>query len=77
MASPLLRLLAINLAAGLVLAALMVAGLMWLNPGNLRGLILADRNGALAAGLMLFGFAVTFGSCVMGTAVMALGRHPD
>ena len=73
---PLLRLLAINLAIGIVAAIVMIGGLMWLNPGHLRDLILADRGGVAAFGLLLFGLIVTFGSVAMGTAIMALGRKP-
>jgi hypothetical protein len=72
---PLFRLLAINLAAGVTLAALLVGGLLALNPFGLRDLILADRSPATALGLLLFGFVVTFGSTVMGTAIMAMGRQ--
>ena len=71
---PLLRLLAINLAIGVGVALLMLGGLLLLNPGGLRDLILADRGPAL--GLLLFGFVVTFGSTAMGSAIMALGRKP-
>jgi hypothetical protein len=67
---PLFRLLAINLAAGLVLAALLVGGLLLLNPFSLRDLIFADSAPGTALGLLLFGFAITFGSTVMGTAIM-------
>ena len=73
---PLIRLLAINLAIGATIAALMLGGLLALNPGNLRGLILADRNGPAALMLLAFGFVVTFGSVAMGTAIMALGKKP-
>ncbi len=72
---PLLRLLAVNLAAGASVAVLMLAGLLALNPGNLRGLILADRGGGTALALLLFGFVVTFGSAAMGSAIMALGTR--
>jgi hypothetical protein len=71
---PLLRLLAINLAAGVTLATLLVGGLLLLNPFNLRHLILTDASPATALGLLLFGFVVTFGSTAMGTAIMAMGR---
>jgi hypothetical protein len=73
---PLLHLLAINLAAGVTIAALMLGGLLALNPGNLRGLIVADRNGAAALILLGFGLAITFGSVAMGSAIMMLGRKP-
>lgn len=72
---PLIRLLAINLAAGITAALLMLGGLLALNPGNLRELIFADRMGATALGLLLFGLVVTFGSVAMGSAVMMLGHE--
>ncbi len=74
---PLIRLLAVNCAAGVAAALLMLGGLLALNPGNLRALILADRMGAVALGLLLFGLVVTFGSVAMGSAVMALGKERD
>ena len=73
---PLFRLLAINLAAGVAMAALVVGGLLALDPGGLRHLIFADSSPATALGLLLFGFVVTFGSTAMGTAIMAMGRPP-
>ena len=73
----LVRLLAINLAIGIGAAIVMIGGLMWLNPHHLRDLILADRAGGAAFGLLLFGLVITFGSVAMGTAVMALGRPKD
>ena len=70
---PLFRLLAINLAAGMAVAALLVGGLLALNPGGLRDLIFADASPGTALGLLLFGFVVTFGSAAMGSAIMAAG----
>jgi hypothetical protein len=67
---PLFRLLAINLAAGTLLATLLVGGLLLLNPSGLRDLIFADSSPGTALGLLLFGFIVTFGSAAMGTALM-------
>lgn len=74
---PLIKLLAVNLAIGAAAAAVMLGGLLLLNPGNLRGLILADRSGAAALMLLAFGLVVTFGSVAMGSAIMALGRPPQ
>ena len=71
---PLFRLLAINLAAGTVLAALLVGGLLALNPAGLRDLIFADSSSGTALGLLLFGFVVTFGSAAMGTAIMMVAK---
>jgi len=70
--SPLLRLLAINLAAGFAAALLMLGGLLALDPLNLRALVLADGT---ALALLLFGLTVTFGSAAMGSAVMMLGSE--
>jgi hypothetical protein len=72
---PLFRLLAINLAAGITLAVLLVGGLLTLNPAGLRELILADSSPGTALGL--FGFVVTFGSAAMGTAIMASGARQN
>ena len=72
---PLWRLLAINLASGIAVAVLLVGGLLALNPGHLRDLIVADINGVAATALLLFGFVVTFGSTAMGTAIMAIGQR--
>ncbi len=71
---PLLRLLAINAAAGAGVAVVMVGGLVVINPFGLRELILADRSPATALALLLFGFVITFGSAVRGTAIMSLAR---
>lgn len=73
---PLFRLLAINLVIGIAIAGLMLGGLLAINPGRLRDLIFADRDGYAALGLLAFGLVVTFGSVAMGTAIMALGRTP-
>ena len=75
--APLARLLAINLAIGVALAVLLVGGLLLLNPGGLRDLILADRSPAIAIGLLLGGFIVMFGSTAMGTAIMTMGERDD
>jgi hypothetical protein len=72
---PLIRLLAVNCAAGIGAALLMLGGLLALNPGNLRGLILADRAGGVALGLLLFGLVVTFGSVAMGSAIMMMDKE--
>lgn len=70
---PLTRLLAINLGIGAALALLLVGGLLLLNPGGLRDLILADRSPLVPIGLLLGGFVITLGSTAMGTAIMAMG----
>ena len=52
---------------------LAVGGLLALNP-LLRGLILDDHSPGVALALLAGGFAVTFASAVMGSAVMRLGQ---
>src|SRR5262249_24865073 len=72
------RMLAINLGIGVAVAVLLVGGLLVLNPGGLRDLILADRSPLVPIGLLLGGFIVTFASTAMGTAIMAMGvGEPD
>jgi hypothetical protein len=75
--APLARLLAINFGLGTALAVLLVGGLLVVNPGGLRGLILADQSPVVALGLLFFGFVVTLGSTAMGTAIMAMGVGDD
>jgi hypothetical protein len=72
---PLFRLLAVNLAAGVAAAVLMLGGLLALNPHGLRDLMWADRSGGTAAALLLFGLVITFGSVAMGSAIMAIGSR--
>jgi hypothetical protein len=74
---PLKRLLAVNLGIGVTLAVLLVGGLMVLNPGGLRDLILADSSPLVPIGLLLGGFIVTLGSTAMGTAIMAMGADDN
>src|SRR5262245_41926099 len=74
---PLFRLLAINHAIGACAAALLVGGLLWLNPGHLRELIFADRSPGIALFVLLGSFLITFGSAAMGSAIMAQGRKED
>ena len=70
MRQPLLRLLALNLGIGAIMAMLMLGGLLTLNPVRLRDLIFADQSGGAALGLLLFGFLVTFGSsAIFGSAL--------
>ena len=57
----------------MALAVLAVGSLLALNLWGLRDLILADRSPGTALALLLFGFVVTFGSTVMGSAIMATG----
>jgi hypothetical protein len=74
---PLFRLLLANLAFGVLAAVLLVGDLLALNSQGLRHLAFSDQSPALAIGLLLSGFVVTFGSVVMGTAIMAIGKEKD
>lgn len=73
-AMPLLRLLAVNCAAGIAVALLALGGMLALN-AQLRGLIFGDQSPAVALVLLGGGFIVTFASVAMGTAIMRLGRE--
>ncbi len=73
---PLLRLLAINLAAGIAVALLALGGMLAISP-QLRTLILADHSPAVPLALLGGGFIVTFASVVMGTAIWRIGREHD
>jgi len=72
---PLLRLLAVNLALGIAVAAIAWGGLLALDAHGLRGLILRDQSPVVPLALLLFGFIISFGSWVMGTAIMRIGRE--
>jgi hypothetical protein len=72
---PLLRLLAVNLAAGTVVAAIAVGGLLLLDIRGLRHLIFADQSPAVALFVIFFSFFIAFGSWVMGTDIMRIGSE--
>lgn len=71
---PLLRLLLVNLAIGLSLGLAIVGGLLAADAHGLRRLLLNDESGLIVLALFAFGFAVTFGSVLMGAAIMLLPR---
>ena len=71
----LLRLLAVNLALGIAVAAIACGGLLALDAHGLRGLIWRDQSPVVPLALLLFGFIISFGSWVMGTAIMRIGRE--
>jgi hypothetical protein len=62
----LLRHLAVGVAAGFVIAALIYA----LDIGGLRSLAHSSRDGALAMGILTFGLVFLFGPLAMGAGVM-------
>jgi hypothetical protein len=72
---PIFPLLGVNLGAGLFVAAIAVGGLLLLDTHGLRSLILRDQAPVAALLLLSFGFAITFGSLLMGSAIMRLPRE--
>lgn len=70
---PLFRLLAINGAAGVAIAAIVLAGIFVMNIGNLRQLVMTSDNPLLPVIMLAFGLVITLGSVVMGSAVMLVG----
>lgn len=72
--NPLLRLLALNFATGVLVAMLAVGGLMMLDLFGLRRLMRLDQDPVLVVTVLLIGFIVTFSSVTMGAAVMMLGE---
>ncbi|WP_298982335.1 hypothetical protein [uncultured Roseibium sp.] len=73
---PLFRLLVINGAAGLGIAALVLGGIFVANIGNLRELVLAADDPFLPVIMLAFGLIITLVSVVMGSAIMLLGDKP-
>jgi len=71
---PLLRLLAINCAAGIAIAMLALGGLL-IADAPLRDLIFRDQSPLVALTLLGGGFIITFTSVLMGTAIMRLGQE--
>ncbi len=70
------RLLAVNVALGVLAALIVVAAILALDTGSLRTLMLRDPGGALALALLATGFAVTAAGAMIGGAVMSLGDEP-
>lgn len=71
---PLFRLLAINGAAGVAIAAIVLAGIFLANIGNLRELVMTSDNPVLPVIMLAFGLIITLGSVVMGSAIMLVGN---
>ncbi|MEO0975754.1 MAG: hypothetical protein AAFY24_00785 [Pseudomonadota bacterium] len=73
---PLIRLVAINGAAGVCVAMLVMAGIFWTNIGNLRVLVSNAEDPVLPVLMLAFGLVITLGSVVIGSAIMLLGKKP-
>jgi hypothetical protein len=74
---PLHRLLLINGACGAFLAVAFVSALFLFNVAGLADLLGKDGEPALVAGIMAFGFIITFSSLMMGSAVMMQSDRDD
>lgn len=73
----LLRFLAINASFGIVIGGVAATALLWWDIGGL-GTLFANSRHPFIAGLLLYGgFAVTFGSAAMGTAVLFLSEEGE
>ncbi|WP_132807698.1 hypothetical protein [Tepidamorphus gemmatus] len=68
----LVRFLLLNAAIGSAVALIVVAGLLATDAVSLAALVFADENPAVAIGLLIVGFVITFGSAAMGAAIMGL-----
>lgn len=75
--NPLLGLLALNLAAGVAVAALAVGGILVLDVHGLRSLMMRDASPLPALLMLSVGFVITFGSVLMGTAIMSIAQRPS
>jgi hypothetical protein len=70
------RLVVTNWIIGAALGVLFAALLLWLDVAGLRHLMFRDAATAAAGLALLFGgFAVTFGSVVCGSAIMAVAAR--
>lgn len=70
-----LRLLAWHALGGVAVGLGAAAALVVLDVGHLLTLVTGPNGSWVAAALLGFGFAVTFGSASLGAAIMGLGAH--
>ena len=71
------RFLLRHLSGGALAAVVFEGLLLGSDAFGLRTLVMASEQGLPAAGLLLFGLTVTFGSAAMGAAIMTLDRNSD
>ena len=72
---PLFRLLFINLLLGVGLAIAFVVALLWLDPAGIGSLLVKDHSPIVAFIVLAGSFIVTFGSLMMGSAIMLLPKE--
>lgn len=70
--NPLMRLLAVNAAAGSAAALVLVAGLYWFDVGGLQRLSAGSTHPWLPVAMLSVAFIITFASTAMGAAIMLL-----
>jgi hypothetical protein len=70
----LLRFLLLHAAVGFGLSALMVAFLLWADPGGLAGLLLRAEGHPWPLLLLWFFGGLTFGAVQLGVAIIQQGR---
>ncbi len=73
----LFKLLARNLALGIIAGWITLAALIGTNTGGLFDVVFGSANPFLPLALLAFGFALTFGSLSMGAAIMMLPYGED
>lgn len=71
------RFLLRHLSGGTLAAVVFEGLLLGFDAFGLRALITGSEHGVLAAGLLLFGLTVTFGSVAMGAAIMTFDQTSD
>ena len=69
---PVVRHVVLPALAGSLAGLTATAGLLALDVGSLRTLILGSNQPMIAVALLASGFVVTFGSAAIGTAIMSL-----
>ncbi len=72
---PLIRFLAFHAALGVMIGFMLAGALIAFDVAGLGTLIAQAKNPITASILLCFGFAVTFGSAVMGGAILMYGER--
>ena len=63
--------------AGAIAGLVALGGLLALDIGSLRTLVLGPAGGIVPLGMLCGGFVITFASAAIGAAVMAMGTPDD
>ncbi len=73
----LFRFLFINMTVGVIASWLLLAGLLYADVWGLGGLVARSSDGILAVAMLAIGFAITFGSASVATAVLVMRYEQD